>query len=102
MAESHDDPQYEPVYRAVMPEGAHPELIEEEFNLFRRMMDRLGRDRVPEEMSPEESRALLDKATSEDPELAAIVERLDEVIRSHEGSVIHALMEADRRAGRWP
>jgi hypothetical protein len=92
-----DDPQGEPVYRAVMPEGAHPELIEEEFDLFRRMMDRLGRDRVPEESSPEESKALLAQAMSEDPELAAIVERLDEVIRSHKGSVIHALMEADRQ-----
>jgi len=96
------EPPDEPLYRAVIPEDAHPELVEEEFELFRRMMDRLGRDRVPGEMTAEESKALLDEAMSEDPELVAIVERFDAVLRSHKGSVIRRMMEADVRKGNWP
>jgi hypothetical protein len=102
MTEPSDEPQYEPVYKAVMPEGAHPELVEEEFDLFRRMMDRLGRDRIPEEATPEETKALLNEAMSEDEELAAIVKRFDEVIHSHKGSVIRKMMEYDERMGKWP
>jgi hypothetical protein len=92
----------EPVYRAVLPEGAHPELVEEEFELFRRMMDRVGRDRVPEEMTAEEAKAFLAEAMSEDEELAAIAERLEEVTRFHKGSVIRKMMEYEIREGRWP
>jgi hypothetical protein len=101
MTEPPEEPQYEPVYRAVMPEGAHPELVEEEFDLFRRMTDRLG-DRIPEDATPEETKALLDEAMSQDEELAAIAERFNEVIYSHKGSVIRKMMEYDERMGRWP
>lgn len=101
MTEPPDEPQYEPVYRAVIPEDAHPELIEEEFDLYQRMLDRLG-DRVPDECSPEESQALLSEAVGEDPELAAIVERLGEVTRTHKGSVLRRLMEADMRSENSP
>jgi hypothetical protein len=96
------DERLEPVYRAVMPEGARPELVKEEFDLFRRMMDRLGRDRIPEDATPEETRALMKEAMSEDEELAAIAERFNEVIYSHEGSVIRKMMEYDERMGNWP
>jgi hypothetical protein len=95
------EPPGEPIYRAVMPEGAHPELVEEEFDLFRRMTDRLG-DRIPEDATPEETKALLREAMSDDEELAAIVKRFDEVIYTHKGSVIRKMMEYDERKGNWP
>jgi hypothetical protein len=102
MTDPPDEPRYEPVYRAVVPEDAHPELVEEEFDLFRRMVDRLGKDRLPEDATPEETKALLDEAMSEDPELAAIAERFNEVIYSHKGSLIRKMMEYDERKGNWP
>jgi len=95
MTRSPDEPEYEPIYRAVIPEDTHPELMEEEFELFQRMMDRLGRDRIPENSTGAESKAILQEAMSEDPALAAIAKRLDEVIRFHRGSIIRKLMEAE-------
>ncbi len=80
-----------------MPEDAHPELVEEEFELFRRLMDGLGRDRIPEDATLEETKAFLAEALSKDEELAAVAERLEVVTRSHKGSVIRGLMEADKR-----
>jgi hypothetical protein len=86
----------EPRYRFVMPENAHPELVEEEFELFKRLMAGLG-DRVPPDATDQERNRILAKALEEDDELAAIADRFEEVTRSHEGSVIRGLMEADRR-----
>ena len=77
-----------------MPEDAHPELVEEEFELFRRLMAGLG-DRIPKDATEEERNRLLAEALSEDEELAAIAERFEEVTRFHKGSVIRGLMEAD-------
>lgn len=86
----------EPRYRFVMPEDAHPELVEEEFELFRRMMARIG-DRMPRDASNEERNEILAGLLEEDEELAAIADRFEEVTRSHKGSVIRSMMEADQR-----
>ena len=101
MTEAPDEPQSEPMFRAVIPEDAHPELVEEEFDLFRRMMDRLG-DRIPDDATAEERNAILAEVMDEDEEFAAIAERFDEVVRTHKGSLIRRMMEHDKRMGRWP
>lgn len=81
------------VFRAVMPEGAHPELIEEEFALFRRLSALLMK-RFPD-IPRDRLGDLLPQARSEDSETAALAERLEELVATHRGSVIRALWERD-------
>lgn len=96
-----EPPDDEPLYRAVLPEGAHPELVEEELDLFQRIVDRLGGDGVLEGSTPEEVQALFGKAAREDEELATMAKRLDELLHTHKGSVIRKIAEHEEREGNW-
>ncbi|HVY77190.1 MAG TPA: hypothetical protein VG898_01645 [Solirubrobacterales bacterium] len=88
-------PDDEPTFRAVVPEGAHPELVEEEFDLFRRLMAMMEK-RLPD-IPKDRLGDLLPQARSEDPEIAAVAARLEEVVETHRGSVIRMLWENDER-----
>lgn len=87
-------PRLEPVFRAVVPEGAHPELYEEELKLFQKLMIHL-KPRLPSrDASDEEVGRVLDQVRPENEEVVAIAGRLDELVRIHRMSVIREFWEA--------
>jgi hypothetical protein len=89
----------EATFRAVVPEDANPELLDEELKLFSQLVERL-KERLPEGASDERLGDFLPQASAEDPEIAAIANRLDDVMAANKGSVIRSMWDADRKAGR--
>jgi hypothetical protein len=82
------EPQDEPVYRlADQPTKA---LVQEEI----RLLDRLHRgieERIGPEVEGEERQQRIHELLSEDEELAALAERLEQLSRSHDESVMLGL-----------
>jgi hypothetical protein len=86
----------EPTFRAVVPKNAHPELLEEEFALFKRLLA-LMEERLPDEIPKDRMGDFLPQARREDPEIAAVADRFEEVVTTHRGSVIRSLWEHEER-----